>query len=135
MQVDVSDIFRSGEGHQADFDISDEIPQLDGITLTAPLEGSLRVIGTVDGVLVTGDFAAEVELECSRCLRTFSYPVEFALEAEFSPTPDEDSFGIDKYGNIDLNEPVRQEIEVRLPLSPLCQDDCGGIELKQKKDS
>lgn len=135
MQVDVNDILRAGEGHQADYQISEKVPKLDGITPAAPLTGSLRIIGTADGVIATGNLETQVELECSRCLRTFSYPVRFTLEAAFSETPDEDSFTIDRRGNIELDEPVRQEIEVQLPLSPLCQDDCGGIELKQKKDS
>lgn len=135
MHIDVSEILQAGEGHQADFTIGDETPALENLTLTAPLSGNIRIIGLQDGVLAAGRLEAAVELECTRCLRTFPHKVAFKFEAEFSERPQEDQFPIDKYGKIDLAEPVRQEIEVHLPLVALCQEDCAGIELKQKKDT
>lgn len=135
MQVDVSDILAREEGAQAEFTVEGETLVLDGLTLTSPISGSVRVIGIDDGVIVSGRFQTDVELECDRCLKTFVHQTTFLLEAEFRDEPAEDQFPIDKYGKIDLAEPVRQEIEVHLPLARLCQADCAGIELKQKKDN
>jgi uncharacterized protein len=135
MQVDVSDILRQGEGAQTEFTVEGETPQLDDLLLTAPLTGRLIAIGTKEGVTVLGRLQTAVELECHRCLRTFSYDLEFPVEAEFADLPGEDRFPIDKYGRIDLAEPVRQDIVVHLPLQQLCQADCDGIELKQTKDN
>jgi uncharacterized protein len=136
MQVDVSDILAQGEGSQVDFTVANETPELEGLTLAVPLSGHLKIIGTKDGVLVSGRLEADVELECDRCLRSFEHHLRFPVTAEFRDRPeDNDQFPIDKHGTIDLAEPVRQEIEVHLPLQRLCQDDCSGLELKQKKDS
>lgn len=135
MHVDVSNILQQGEGSRADFSIVGETPELVGIDLAAPLTGELRVVGTTGGVVIRGRLHTDVTLHCRRCLRAFSHHLDFPLQGEFSRTPVEDQFSIDKYGKIDLSEPVRQEIEVHLPLAPLCQEGCDGIELKQKKDS
>jgi uncharacterized protein len=135
MQVDVSDILSRGEGAQTEFAVSDETPELDDVSLAAPLTGTVNIIGLKDGLLAAGRFEAEVTMECHRCLRTFAHHVEFPFEAEFADHPDEDQFPISKHGKIDLAEPIRQELVVHLPLQQLCQADCNGIELKQKKDS
>jgi uncharacterized protein len=135
MHVDVSDILAHGEGSQVDFTVADETPELEGLTLAAPLSGNLRIIGTEEGVLVAGKLEVEVELECDRCLRSFTHHLSIPVEAEFCDRPEEDQFPIDKHGAIDLAEPVRQEIEVHLPLQRLCQEDCSGLKLKQKKDN
>ena len=135
MHVDVSNILQQGEGSRADFSIAGETPELADIELATPITGELRVVGTQDGVVVRGRLHTDVTLQCRRCLRAFSHHLDLSLTGEFSRTPGEDQFPIDKYGSIDLDEPVRQEIEVHLPLAPLCQEDCDGIELKQKKDS
>lgn len=131
MQVDASDILAKGEGSQVDFTVTDETPELEGLRLAAPLSGQLRIIGTKEGVLAIGRLDADVELECDRCLRSFTHHLTFPLEAEFRDRPGDDQFPIDKHGKIDLAEPVRQEIEVHLPLQRLCQEDCSGLKLKQ----
>jgi uncharacterized protein len=135
MHIDVRNILMQGEGAQEEYTISDESPELDDVTLAAPLSGNVRVMGTKEGVLAVGRLEADVELECNRCLRAFNHHVRFSLEAEFAEHPDEDQYPIDKRGRIDLTEPIRQDLVVYLPLQQLCQDDCNGIELKQKKDS
>lgn len=134
MQVDVSDILAKGEGSQVDFTVTNETPELEGLKLTAPLTGYIRIIGTKDGVITAGRLEADVELECDRCLRLFPHHLTFPVHAEFRDEPEDDQFPIDAQGRIDLAEPVRQEIEVHLPLQRLCQDDCSGLKLKQKKD-
>ncbi len=127
MHIDVSDILRAEDGEHIEAAI-DGRPELEAILLTGPLVGTVRLTRTPEGVLATGKIDAEVELECSQCLRTFSHHLQFGMEATFSDHPNEDQFLIDRRGVIDLTEPVRQEIELRLPLSPLCQEDHGGLQ-------
>ncbi len=130
MQVDVSNILRQGEGAREDFTISEESPDLDGIKLTGHLNGIVQIIGTNTGVLVDATLEAAVALECGRCLKLYEQVVKFPVQAEFEDHPSEDQFPITKFGKIDLSEPVRQELEVHLPLKALCQEDCTGIPYK-----
>ncbi|HEX7259929.1 MAG TPA: DUF177 domain-containing protein [Candidatus Saccharimonadia bacterium] len=135
MQIDVSDILRQGEGALEEFVIDEETPELDGLVLASPISGTIRIIGTNTGVVAGGQLVAAVTLECSRCLKEYAQELTFSFEAEFEDYPDEDQFPIDKQGRIDLADPVRQELEVHLPLKALCQEDCTGIKLNQTKDS
>lgn len=129
MQIDVSHILRQGEGAQEEFIINDEKPELDDLVLASPINGAIRIIGTNTGILASGKLEAAVALECSRCLKEYAQLVQFRLEAEFEDHPNDEQFAINKQGKITLDEPVRQELEVRLPLKALCQEDCTGIKL------
>jgi uncharacterized protein len=129
MQIDVSHILRRGEGAQEEFVIENELPELENLVLASPINGAIRIIGTNTGILASGKLDAAVTLECSRCLKEYDQPVQFPLEAEFEDRPNDEQFAIDKQGSISLDEPIRQEIEVRLPLKALCQEGCTGIKL------
>lgn len=135
MHIDVNDILRQGEGSITNFMVEDESPELADVKLVEPLNGDLRIVGTKDGVLAIGELQAAVELECGRCLRTFTHQLTLPLRAEFARQPDEDSFPIDKKGWIELDEPVRQELILQLPIQQLCKEDCESIQLKEIKDS
>ena len=106
------------------------------------IEGSVKATTLRASVLVQGDVAALVTLECSRCLEIFDLPVEAALEEQFEPTIDvytgapmrrddqersDTAFDIDANHMMDLSEPVRQALLVALPMKPLCREDCAGI--------
>lgn len=135
MHVDVNDILKQGEGAQVDLRIEDESPNLEDVSLAAPLSGNIKIMGTQEGVLVVGTLEVEANFECNRCLRAFTQHLTIPLQAEFHQKPTEDDYPIDNYGKIDLVEPIRQDVLVHLPLQQLCQEDCNGIELKQKKDN
>lgn len=107
------------------------------------VEGSVKLTSLRNSVLVQGDVAADVPLECSRCLDMFDLPVEATLEEQYQPTidvftgapvsqedgpePDDLVFNIDSNHMMDLTEPVRQALLVALPMKPLCREDCQGI--------
>lgn len=135
MHVDVNDILKQEEGAGLDLRIEDERPSFEDVSLAAPLSGDIKVVGIDGSIIVAGNLQVEVNLECNRCLRMFTHHLTVPLQAEFRQQPGEDSFPIDRYGKIDLEEPIRQDILVHLPLQQLCTEDCNGIELKQKKDN
>ncbi len=88
---------------------------------------------------VRGKIAADVELECSRCLQTVQNFLEFPFQAVFV-TPEnyteereaqvgiEDLevsiFGGDK---IDLKELAREQILLALPAQVFCLEECKGL--------
>jgi uncharacterized protein len=104
--------------------------------------GHAKVTRIGDGLLVQGDVAADVEVECSRCLERISMPVEGTLEEHYQPTVDvvtgapvnradyevnDAAFDIDANHMMDLSEPVRQALLVSMPMKPLCRADCRGL--------
>jgi uncharacterized protein len=131
MHVDVSKLLLEEEGERVDYEISGEQPDFEEVKLTTPLQGSITTLRTEDGILVHGRFKTAVELECHRCLRTFTHDLDFSIEAEFSRTPSEDQFPIDTRGNLDLAEVIRQEALLHLPHRQLCAEDCKGLTIEE----
>ena len=144
----IAQLLKEPVGSTRKYDLETEELRLDdeeaGAELLAArdLHGKVKVTRISDGVLVQGDVAAKVELECSRCLESFTLPVEGSLEEEFQPTIDVESgmpvrradyekndaaFQVDANHQMDLAEPVRQALLVSLPMKPLCREDCKGI--------
>lgn len=128
MHVDVNELLGKGEGAQLDLPIEGQ-PQFEDVNLAEPLSGTVRLLGTKDGIIAVTDGRAAIQLTCDRCLIQFEQPIFFSGEAEFVDQPEDDQYPIDRYGKIDLAEPIRQDILVQVPLQLLCKPDCKGIQL------
>ena len=103
----------------------------------------VRVVGTVDkasrGFLVVGSLQAKATLRCVRCLSEFAIPVAEAIEVSLVPA-DDSGLGEDaRLGKeelevrfftdprLDLVELAGEQVELALPMKPLCRPDCRGI--------
>ncbi|MGD8398381.1 MAG: DUF177 domain-containing protein, partial [Anaerolineae bacterium] len=105
------------------------------------LEGSVTLMRTSQGILVTGKLHTTVRAECRRCLEPAEVEVEIDLEEEFYPTvpiaespvdavPEEDleeALMIDEHHVLDLSEVIRQALWVATPMDALCRLDCAGL--------
>ncbi len=90
---------------------------------------------------VEGTLTAEVGQTCVRCLNPYRQPLErgifqILLREPESPDDDDDEveltdFDLDRSeivdATVDLETLLREEIQLALPLKPLCKDDCKGI--------
>jgi uncharacterized protein len=80
-----------------------------------------------------------VEQECSRCLKKFQAQVAAKLAEEYSKTPPEPKrkkgkevelreqdfvYPIAGDNALDLDETIRQNLLLALPMKPLCSPDC-----------
>jgi len=86
-----------------------------------------------------GQVAAEVGVECSRCLVRFEEQLhgetdfivcsyDTWVEAHAEAEDDEEYvFYEGRSLEVDLGEPVRQAVIVALPMTPLCREDCKGL--------
>jgi uncharacterized protein len=104
-----------------------------------PAEGEIKLIRTNRGILAKGNLNTRIDLTCSRCLGSFSYPLALDIEEECFPTrdvvsgvplsvPDEPGcITIDENNVLDLAEPIRQYAALITPMKPLCREDCAGL--------
>ncbi|HLG18101.1 MAG TPA: DUF177 domain-containing protein [Blastocatellia bacterium] len=110
--------------------------------------GEIRIVGSPslklhasredDRVNLTGSVSAKVQLDCDRCLKPLYVDVDQSFDLEYIPsgsiTASERVLGQDDlmtgfYLNqlIDLDDVVREQIELSLPMSRLCNDECKGL--------
>jgi uncharacterized metal-binding protein YceD (DUF177 family) len=126
MHINVRDFLAESVGYNQAYKISGERPQLEGVVLTQDVEGEITVSRLDSSLLVRGQLHTEVQLECHRCLRTFTRPASFTFYQEYAETPEDDQMPITD-GEIDLAPVVGQEIILGLPIKVLDRPDCPGL--------
>ncbi len=103
----------------------------------------LRVAGAIEkashGYLLTGTLQGRATLRCVRCLSEFPIDIEegvdlIMLPAAHVPREDEARLGKDELEvrfysepRLDLGELAAEQIELALPMKPLCREECRGI--------
>ncbi|MSP14088.1 MAG: DUF177 domain-containing protein [Chloroflexi bacterium] len=141
MIYSVSQLLKSLVGTTRIFDLDEDIKNLDeDVHPISNLVGRIRMVRTVDGILVTGKLKMTVEEECVRCLEPVAVPVKSDVEEEFVPTIDletgatlpiadgqDEALLIDERHMLDLSEVIRQDILLAIPVHPLCRSDCKGL--------
>lgn len=89
-------------------------------------------------VLVQGNLKGKLALRCSRCLMTFEQPVATRFVLLLSPIPDYQEeeeeltaadLDRDFYDGevVHLEDILREQVLLNLPLKPLCSEACRGI--------
>jgi len=111
---------------------------IEGLELEEPVRGWIRVKNLGPRFEVTGEMHTRARVDCSRCASSFVLPLTVELNEYFATGINElanDSTGeledLDTflfYGEeIDLSEPIRENLLLAIPWTPLCQESCQGI--------
>lgn len=132
MKIQISDIV-SGKGRHKNIDYTFEMN---------PFEFEGDIIKPVSSCSVQGDISSKdnilllninikvnLEMNCSRCLDTFIYPIDFEIEERFTSideTTDSDVIFV-KSDELDITDFVEREIISTLPIKRLCSTDCKGL--------
>lgn len=92
--------------------------------------GSAKVTRTPQGILVQGDFYANVDQECVRCLVEYQQKIHTTFSELYAfkyKGMTESGLIIPEDGNINLGPLVREYLLLELPIRPLCKEDCQGL--------
>jgi uncharacterized metal-binding protein YceD (DUF177 family) len=97
-------------------------------------EGRLEPAG--QGYLLRGTLRGTLTASCARCLETAPIVLDSPMAVNFVEDASSDDEGDDDLGDdvlpfehdvIDIGPPVRDEILLAVPMSPICREDCAGI--------
>ncbi len=92
--------------------------------------GIARFSRTPQGFLLQGEFSADTELECVRCLETFSQPLKWSVTDLYAfdrRNMTESGLLVPEDGQIDLEPLLREYALLEFPISPVCKPDCKGL--------
>jgi uncharacterized protein len=104
-----------------------------------PLQSEVRVWKAGQLVFIKGKIHTDLQLQCVRCLKEFSFPISSAFELTLHPlkeTPSseekelsEEDMASNFYegGEIHLSEIACEQIFLEIPYKPLCHEDCKGL--------
>lgn len=128
------------------FDETFEPGQLDfsdaGVRQVEPLhaEGTAELLANTDGeIRIQGRLNVEMEAECDRCLGLARLPISsqfdlfykpmscIAREEEVEIDEGEAEIGFYEGGGMELEDIVREQILLLLPMQRVCREDCKGI--------
>ncbi|HVF90847.1 MAG TPA: DUF177 domain-containing protein [Blastocatellia bacterium] len=141
MNINVSQI-REAEGLNVRHLYPEGEPELRDEDLRLLGRTSLNLHAARDGdkVEAAGEVRADVELICDRCLARFSLPIEQSFDLLYVPAPssgrpqeekelDDRDLSVSVYEaeTIDLDDLVREQIELALPMVRLCRESCAGL--------
>jgi uncharacterized protein len=139
MKLDLGKIRQPNTRYARTFEPSEvEMPD-DAYRVVAPVHLEFDIHKDKDQFRLVGTARTELELPCSRCLEPFRFPLDLAFDQRYLPQPDaspdeerevveedlETSFYRDE--QIDLNELLREQFYLALPMKPLCREDCRGL--------
>lgn len=120
-----------------------EIPFLDRrLTQETPLfaDGSAELVAGAGGeIRVRGRLRVRMAAECDRCLEAVSFPVETSFDLFYEPatvaglrqeagiTPGESEIDFYEESGLELEDVLREQVLLALPMQRICKPDCQGI--------
>lgn len=134
MKIIVSEIPEEGLTIDVEETIHSEL-----VKIVSPVRASLRIEKRDTEVLVQGEVRAEVELQCSRCVQSFTVPVRSPFSVVYDPAEvinreenhslkgDELDMGFYRNDALDLNDLLLEQMLLNIPMKPLCRPECKGI--------
>ena len=111
----------------------------DGYRIVAPVELEFDLHKDKEKFRLEGGARTELELQCSRCLEPFRLPIDARFDLRYLPasamSPEAESAIADedldtsyyRDDRIDLNELLREQFYLALPMKPLCDVSCRGL--------
>jgi uncharacterized protein len=116
-----------GYSHEIPFDLAKvKIEDLELQNLT----GSIIIGRTPQGLVVQGNFSAETQLECVRCLKEFIYPLEWEITELYAFTKksiSESELLVPDDAQIDLAPLIREYALLEIPINPWHDPECKGL--------
>jgi uncharacterized protein len=107
--------------------------------VAAPVEVAFDIHKDKEKFRLVGSVKTELELPCSRCLEPFRFPIDAPFDIRFLPAsematederevPEEDlETSYYRDDKIELNELLREQFYLALPMKPLCSEGCKGL--------
>jgi uncharacterized protein len=128
MMINVSQLLNEAIGSIRDYAVDEELESGNG-----RITGSMKLMRTDKGVLVSAKMSTDIQSTCSRCLKEFDQSLDVAFEEEAFHSNDGPSdvefeaSAIDDKRILDLTEAVEQYLYLAVPVKPVCREDCQGI--------
>ena len=130
LRLNVGFLVTAALGTSRDFTFDYETIRLGEDLTVKEFIGTARFNRTPQGLLLQGEFAAKLDLDCVRCLDAFQQPInwEFTdLYAFDKRSISESNLLVPEDGQIDLTPLQREYALLEVPIQPLCKPDCKGL--------
>jgi uncharacterized protein len=116
-----------------------ERPNDQVLGLSSPMEVKINLYWAGDKIVLNGELDGSIEVQCDRCLESFHRELKTRFRAFLAlPPPDAENADIElideamevdfiRGEEIDLDDIIREQIYLALPMKCLCDKDCSGL--------
>jgi uncharacterized protein len=137
--LDLTRYRRPSDRFARTFQPSEVGDERDAYRVVSPVELAFDIHKDKDKFRLVGTVRADLELTCSRCLEAFPVAVDASFDLRYLPASDisseperevaDEDLDTSYYRDdrIDLNELLREQFYLALPMKPLCREDCRGL--------
>lgn len=103
------------------------------------VEVTIEFRPALEEIRVSGQFNVDLELNCDRCLAVFRWPIDKKIDLLYAPeeavTQPEESglkdeeveLGFYEGAGLELEEILREQVLLALPMRRVCREDCQGL--------
>jgi DUF177 domain-containing protein len=130
LRINIGILLNQIIGYSRDFHFDIPEIELPPELVVIDFQGVARINRTPQGLLVNGEFTANIELECVRCLEKFLQPLKTVFDELYAfseKTATDSGLILPSDGYVDLRPLVREYLLIEIPISPLCKPDCLGL--------
>ena len=139
MRLDLSRIRTPHERFEQVYPPEAFAPDPESFRVVAPVSLAFDIFKDNDQFRLAGHTRTTLELPCSRCLEPLTIPMDLPFDLRYQPHTanagegereiEEDDLSTAFYENdeIDLEQLMREQFYLALPMKPLCSDTCRGL--------
>ena len=139
MQLELTRYRQSLASFSRTFQPEEVTEEADPYRIVAPVLLEFEIHKDKDKFRLVGRVQTQLELQCSRCLEAFGLAVDAPFDIRYLPASEvstdvereieENDLETSYYRDdqIDLNELMREQFYLVLPMKPLCKDSCQGL--------
>ena len=128
-RINVGFIIHADIGYVSEFPFEFDEVKLEDLVLRQ-FSGAAQVGRTPQGLILTGAFEGNTDLECVRCLKSYSHHLIWNFTELYSfshKAVSETDLIIPEDAQIDLAEMLREYALLEVPIKPICKPDCKGL--------
>lgn len=135
MKIIISEIPENG----MDLELSETLESDTSVNILSPVHAFIRVDKKDSEIFFKGAASVTVQQQCSRCLKVFDTEMKIDIDTLYRPSKeinleehyelksDELDTAFYKNDEIDLNDLLKEQILLNLPMKPLCSEQCKGL--------
>ena len=139
MQLDLTRYRQAVGSFSRTFQPQEVADEADPYRIVAPVVLEFEIHKDKDKFRLVGRVQTRLELACSRCVEPFGLAVDAPFDIRYLPASDvstepereveDEDLETSFYRNdqIDLNELMREQFYLTLPMKPLCREECRGL--------
>jgi uncharacterized protein len=139
MRIELDKLEKTGSTFAHRYEPEEIVLDEEHMRLTEPPSLSGRVSRSGNEVRLRGKINATAEVECDRCLKMVSLPIEAEFDVKYVPNEDytpseaaelqEEDLSVSFFDGetIDVDELVREQVLLSMPARALCGDECKGL--------